>query len=245
MTNFKLSPNMTIAAAAAVMAMTPAAVSAAEVQIQATGPVVELAVTESVATAPDIANLDAGVTTFAPTAVESMRQNAAAMTAVINRIEALGIDRDDIQTSGINLGAEYEYDEATRSQRFRGYRVANRVNVKLRDIDRTGEVLDALVAAGATDLGGIGFGIDDPATAQEQARSAAVETANSRALGYARQVGYTGVRLLEISEIMAPSYPVPMFRTAEVQSASADSTPVRPGQVEASVTVTFKFEMTR
>jgi hypothetical protein len=234
-----------LAAAAATLAMVPAAASAAEVQIQATGPVVELAVTESVSTAPDMANLDAGVTTFASTAVESMQQNAAAMTAVIDRIEALGIDRDDIQTSGINLGAEYEYDEATRSQRFRGYRVTNRVNVKLRDVDQTGAVLDALVAAGATDLGGVSFAIDDPAAAQEQARTTAVETANERALNYARMAGYSGVRLLEISEMTGPSFPQPMFRAVSLQSADAASTPVRPGQVEASVTVTVKFEMTR
>jgi len=234
-----------LAAAAATMAMVPAAATAAEVQIQASGPVVELAVTESVSTAPDIANLDAGVTTFAATAVESMQQNATAMTAVIDRIEALGIDRDDIQTSGINLGAEYEYDEATRSQRFRGYRVTNRVSVKLRDVDQTGAVLDALVAAGATDLGGVSFAIDDPAAAQEQARTAAVEAANERALTYARMSGYTGVRLLEISEMSGPSFPQPMYRAVSFEAADAASTPVRPGQVEASVTVTVKFEMTR
>ena len=234
-----------LAVAAATLAMVPAVASAAEVQIQATGPVVELAVTESVSAAPDIANLDAGVTTFAPTAVESMQQNATAMTAVIDRIEALGIDRDDIQTSGINLGAEYEYVEATRSQRFRGYRVTNRVNVKLRDVDQTGAVLDALVAAGATDLGGVSFAIDDPAVAQEQARTTAVETANERALNYARTAGYTGVRLLEISEMSGPNFPQPMFRAVSLQAADAASTPVRRGQVEASVTVTVKFEMTR
>jgi uncharacterized protein len=241
MTNAKLP----LAAAMAAMAMMPTAASAAEVQIQATGPVIELAVTESVSTDPDLVNLDAGVTTFAATAVASMRQNATAMTAVIDRIEALGIDRDDIQTSGISLNAEYEWDEATRSQRFRGYRVSNRVNVKLRDVDQTGQVLDELVAAGATDLGGISFGIDDPTAAQEQARTAAVESANQRAMAYARMAGYTGVRLLEISEMTAPSFPQPMFRTAELQSADAASTPVRPGQVDASVTVGVKFEMTR
>ncbi len=232
-------------AAIIALAMAPASASAAEVQIQAGGPVIELAVTESVAAEPDVVNLDAGVTTFALTATEAMQQNADAMTRVIDRIDALGVARRDIQTSGISLNPEYEWDEGTRSQRFRGYRVMNRVTIKLRDIDRTGAVLDALVAAGATDLGGVAFAIDDPDAAQEQARAAAVATANERALGYARMAGYSGVRLLEISETMGPGYPVPMLRTVSARAEEAPSTPVRPGQVEASVTVSVKYEMTR
>ena len=76
------------AVSAAALAM-PAA--AAEIQIQATGPVVELSVTESVKSKPDIANLGAGVTTIAPTAVEAMRLNAQQMTSVVDRIKSLGI----------------------------------------------------------------------------------------------------------------------------------------------------------
>jgi uncharacterized protein len=233
------------AAAALAIAIVPAGASAAEVQLQAAGPVIELAVTESVAAEPDVVNLDAGVTTFALTATEAMQQNADAMTRVIDRIDALGVARRDIQTSGISLNPEYEWDEGTRSQRFRGYRVMNRVTIKLRDIDATGAALDALVASGATDLGGVAFAIDDPEAARGQARAAAVAAANERALGYARMAGYSGVRLLEISETMGPGYPVPMLRTMNVQAEHAASTPVRPGQVEASVTVSVKYEMTR
>ena len=234
-----IRPILPVAAVAAVMA-TPAA---AEVDIQASGPVVALSVSESVAVDPDIANLSAGVTTVAPTAVEAMRQNAQAMNQVVDRIEALGIDGDDIQTSGVNLNAEYDYNQQTRQQEFRGYRVMNRVNIVLRDIQRTGEVLDSLVAAGATDLGGIGWAVDDPAPFVEQARRAAFATARQRAQDYAQLSGYGDVRLLEISENVT-SRPMPMQRqivaTADV---AEESTPVRPGQVEAGITVNFSFEM--
>src|SRR5690606_5819751 len=123
--------------------------AAAEIQIAVTGPVVELTVHESVEAAPDIATVSAGVTTQALTAVEAMRSNAAQMRSVVDRIKALGVPERDIQTTGVNLGAEYDYDQANRRQVFRGYQASNRVSVKLRDIQRTGEVLDALVAAGA------------------------------------------------------------------------------------------------
>lgn len=232
-------------AAATAMAAAPAALSAAEIQVQATGPVIELSVTESVASDPDIANISAGVTTRAATAVQAMQQNAQQMTRVISQIEALGVDEDDIQTSGINLNAQYDYDQQTREQVFRGYQVSNTVSVKLRDIGTTGQVLDALVAAGATDLGGISWSVDDPTSARQQARTSAVQSALEQARAYASMSGYSDVRLLEINESIAPSPPMPVGRKYAAEQVSADSTPVRPGQVESSVSVTVKYEMTR
>jgi uncharacterized protein len=233
-----------VLAAATFAAMVPAAGAAAEVQIQATGPVVELTVSESIPGDPDVATLDAGVTTVAPTAMAAMQQNATQMTAVIDRIRALGIRREDIGTTGINLQAEYEWDEPTRAQRFRGYRVMNRVQVKLRDIGRTGEVLDALVAAGATDLGGVAFSIDDPLAAQNRARTQAMRTAEQRATDYARMAGFAGVRLLEVSEGQPQFYgPVPVGAMARQDAAAV--TPVVPGQVQSGVTISVKYEMTR
>ncbi len=156
-----------------------AAPAAAEVQVTNSGPVVELTVNESVEAEPDLVTVSAGVTTQARTAVEAMRANAQAMTAVIERIKALGVPERDIQTAGISLGAQYDYDQATQRQVFRGYQASNRVSVKLRDIERTGEVLDALVAAGATDLGGPDWSIDDDTAARAQARRQALETAHA------------------------------------------------------------------
>ncbi len=233
-----MRPILPIAAAA--MIATPAA---AEVVIESNGPVVALSVNESVSLDPDIANLSAGVTTTAPTAVEAMRRNAVQMRGVVDRIEALDVDQDDIQTSGVSLSAEYDYDQQTREQVFRGYRVSNRVNITLRDIQRTGQVLDALVAAGATDLGGIGWAVENSAPAIEQARQAAFDTAMRRARNYAEAAGYASVRLLEISENVTSNRPMPMMRQMAAADVAEESTPVRPGQVETGVTVNFSFEM--
>jgi uncharacterized protein YggE len=222
-----------------------AAPAAAEVQVAATGPIVELTVNESVEAEPDIVTVSAGVTTQARTAVEAMRTNATAMKAVVDRIKALGIAERDIQTTGINLGAMYDYNQQTQRQVFRGYQAGNRVSVKLRDIQRTGDVLDALVAAGATDLGGPDWSIDDDTAARAQARRQAMETARAQALDYARGAGYSDIRLLEVSEQIAPQRPMPMMRMAQAEAADAASTPVQPGMVEAGVTVRVTYEMSR
>ena len=85
------------------------AAQAAEVQIQAQGPVVELTVSEVVDAQPDIVDLSAGVTSQARTAVEAMRINAREMTAVIDRIKALGIDDNTYVVIVADNG--YRHDE--------------------------------------------------------------------------------------------------------------------------------------
>ena len=220
---------------------------AAEVQIQSQGPVVELSVSESVDAKPDIVDIGAGVTSQASTAVEAMRINAREMNAVIDRIKALGIKDKDIQTTGINLSAQYDYDQSTSRQVFRGYQESNRVNVTLREVPRAGEVLDALVAAGATDINGPNFSLDDDTGARAQARKAAFDKARAQAEEYARWSGFSGVRLLEINESVAAGPPMPYAQSAErkMMDVSAAPTPVEPGLVGTMVSLTVKFEMTR
>lgn len=229
-----------LAAMAAAAAATPAV--AADVTVAAQGPVIELSVSGTVKGSPDQAVIGAGVTTEAPTAVEAMRLNAEAMTRVIARIRALGIAENDVQTTGINLNANYDYTDLKAV--FRGYQASNRVSVLLRKVDDTGRVLDALVAAGATDLSGPNFSLADDTAAQAQARRAAVQKAEKMAREYAEWSGYKGVRVLKISEMMNASPPMPMMRV-QAMDATAASTPVAPGMVGTSVTVSVTYEMTR
>jgi uncharacterized protein YggE len=230
--------------AAASLGALAAPVAAAEIQIAATGPVVELTVTESVKAKPDIATIATGVTNIAPTAVEAMRQNAVQMNSVIDRIKALGIAGDDIQTAGISLSAQYDYDQQAQKPVFRGYQASNRVTVVLRKIENAGKVLDALVAAGATDIGGPDFALEDNSGPLAQARKTAIAHAAAQARDYAAMAGYSGVKLLEVNETVSSAYPPPMpYVRLEAASAKAP-TPVEPGLVSNAVTITVKYEMT-
>ena len=198
--------------------------AAAEIEIKAQGPVVELSIFESVTVAPDIATIGAGVTTEAPTAVIAMRQNAAAMQAVIARIKASGVADKDIQTTGINLNARYDYDQSTRRQVFRGYQASNRVDVILRKSDATGTVLDALVAA----------------------RKRAIERAQAQVREYATLLGYEGAKVLAIGEAIEGQGPMPLVKMSRSDAIQLTaSAPVEPGMVSAGVTITIKYELTK
>ncbi|MEM7700653.1 MAG: SIMPL domain-containing protein [Pseudomonadota bacterium] len=218
---------------------------AAQIEIDAEGPVIELNIFESVTAEPDIATIGAGVTSEAPTAVEAMRLNAREMNAVIERIKSLGVAEEDIQTTGINLNARYDYNRQTRKQDFLGYSVSNRVSVKLREIDEVGGVLDALVSAGATDLSGPSFAIEDDEAAKDQARMRAVERGMARARAYAAMMGGDDVRVLEINEsIRAQSrFDGMVQRTAAPEAISVSASPVQPGRVSTGVSLTMKFEV--
>jgi uncharacterized protein len=235
--------NLFIPAAIGLAAVASVPAHSAGVEIEAQGPVIELSVYESVNVDPDLATIGAGVTTEAPTATEALRQNSAEMRRVIDRIKQLGISEKDIQTTGINLNARYDYDREDQRQVFRGYQVSNRVSVKLRKIADTGKVLDELVSAGATDLSGPSFSIENDEKAKDAARKRAVEHARERAEAYASMFGYSGVRVLQVSESVVGRGPMPMTREIS-QMAKASDAPVEPGQVETGVSVSITFEMT-
>ncbi len=224
----------------------PLSVQAAEVQIASQGPVVELNVQEIVHSAPDVAQIGAGVITRAASAQQAVQSNAQAMEQLVERMRALGIERRDIQTANFNLNPDYRHNPQTGEQSFAGYTVHNQVNVKLRDLKRAGEVLDALVAAGANNIHGPNFMLEDDAEAKEEARAAAFASGKAMAEKYAGMAGYSGVRLLEVSESFQSYMRGPPVATAMRMEAAADaSTPIEPGEVGTGVTITVKYEMVR
>jgi uncharacterized protein YggE len=221
-----------------------APVAAAEVQIQAQAPVVELTVSETVNSAPDIAHVGTGVTTRAKSAKEAVRLNAVAMQKVIDRLKTLGIADKDIQTSNFNLNAQYSYPNGGTPV-FTGYEASNQVTAKVRQVDKVGDVLDALVAAGATNINGPSFTLDDDTAAQQAARTRAFQRGQALAQAYARMAGYSGVRLLEVSESVQGSGPRPPVPVAYRAVAAQAKTPVEAGEVGITVNLTVKYEMTR
>jgi uncharacterized protein YggE len=220
--------------------------NAAEIHIQTQNPVVELAVSEEVRSAPDTAVFNTGVDTSAPTATEALRTNSVQVQKLIAKLQALGIAAKYIQTSGINLNAEYDFDQANQKQIFKGYRVSNQVSAKVRDIAKLGGILDAVVASGATNLNGPYFSINDDTAMLATARERAMARGKEQALKYAKGEGYAAVRLLSVQEGAAGGSggPMPYMRSMDV-SEKAGNVPISPGQVGSTITLSLQFEMVK
>ncbi len=232
-----------IAAVPAIAQQGGSTVTAATMQ----GPILSFSVNEEVRSRPDQATVGAGVTTTAPTAVEAMRVNAAAMDRLIAAAKARGIKAEDIQTSGINLSPQYDYNNRTDGQapRFLGYQVSNTVRATTGKIDDIGPLLDALVAAGGTNIEGPWFGMKDADAQLIGARGAAIKAAEAKAADYARLAGYRGAELVSISEggFAGPQPPMPYGRME--MAADAKSTPVEPGRVSNTLTLNFQYRLVR
>ena len=211
-----------------------AVISGTRLDVSATGEVTRV---------PDIAIISAGVQTLQPTATAAIEENAARMERVRTALKRAGIEDRDIQTSSINLNPEYQYDQ-NRPPRLTGYRATNTVNVKFRDLKRTGAILDALVAEGANQINGPSLTIDKPESALDEARTKAIANGRARADLYARALGMRVVRLISVSEGGGYNVPPPMPMVAMMaeRGAAADSK-FDPGTQQLQVNVTLSFEL--
>jgi uncharacterized protein len=233
---------------AAILATTPFIAAgeamASEVHVTSAGPVIDLTITESVVAKPDMATFSTGVQTLAPTANDAIRQNNVQMAAVIAKLKKLGIAEKDIQTTQINLSQSFDYNEGR--QKFNGYQAANMVNVKLRDLKKLGAFLDALASDGATNFNGPNFGIEDDKPLLAAARDKVWATATERARLFAKKSGYSDVRVIRVEEGGGNSGI--MYASAgnlRAMDVAEKSTPIAPGEISVSSSLSFTFEMVK
>ena len=199
---------------------------------------------------PDLAVFSAGVTSQGKTAAAALAANSADMNRVIAALKKAGIADRDIQTSNLSLNPLYAPQVVGPDGRVQnpepriiGYQVNNQVTVRQRKLADFGKVLDTLVSAGANQVNGPSFELDNSEAAMDEARSAAMAKARQRAELYARAAGLKVRRIVSISE--GGGYnpqPMPMLY-AKAAMAEAGPTPVAPGEVGLTATVAVQFEL--
>jgi uncharacterized protein YggE len=185
---------------------------------------------------PDLAEVEAGVTSDAKTAREASETNNATMGKLLLALKAAGIDARDIQTSRLSLQPQNAPNRAG-SAAITGYRASNRVTVRLRDVSKVAGTIDLLVGAGANDIGGINFMVSQASKLLDDARTQAVADARRKAEIYAKAAGVTIGAPLNISEQGSPG-PMP-FR--KMMGGMAAATPVARGEETLSVTVNVSW----
>ena len=195
--------------------------------------------------APDMATISLGVQTDAPTAQAAIAANARKMSGVMAALKKAGLADKEIQTANLSLNPQYVY-EKNQPPRLTGYKASNQVIVTIHDLTRLGRIVDATVNAGADNVGGISFGIDDPSQAEDAARIEAVGKLKAKADLYARAAGYRVVRLVTMSEGggYTPS-PPPMPMMAVARQESAVDTQVSPGEMTVRINVSATYELAR
>jgi uncharacterized protein YggE len=196
-------------------------------------------------TAPDMATISLGVESDGATAAQAMAANARAMAQVTGALRRSDVAQRDMQTSSLSLSPQYVYAQ-NQPPRLTGYKASNQLTVTVNDLSRIGDIADATVAAGATDVGQISFGLANPRSAEDTARIAAVKALEDKASLYANAVGYRIVRLVNLSEgaVWSPAPPRPLMMRAAAMAAPA-VTPVEAGEMKVRIDITGVFELAR
>jgi uncharacterized protein YggE len=188
--------------------------------------------------APDTAVLDLGVSLYHADVAEGMAQVDQRMQAIREALVAAGVDVSDIRTTGLSVWREQQYDQQGNPTSER-YNIWHNYNVTVRDPEQVGAVINAAVAAGANNVGGVSFTIADPGPLEREAREAAIADARARAEHLAELMGVTLGEPVAISEGVQGV--VPMVRNAAFEMGAGGG--VATGQLAVSVNVTVTFAL--
>lgn len=200
----------------------------------------DVSASAAVSRAPDRAVVELAVETLAETARAASAGNAESMTAVLAALQALDIERSDIQTRSVSLSPRYDRRPDAEEPMIVGYQAVNRVAVPISDVGRVGRVIDAAVGAGANRVLGIRFELADPEAAYHEALERAITRARREAEVAAEALGEVLGPPIRVSTSGLSTPPGP---TPELMMARAVETPVQAGELEVSATVHITYRL--
>ncbi|OIO54334.1 hypothetical protein AUJ46_03275 [Candidatus Peregrinibacteria bacterium CG1_02_54_53] len=204
--------------------------------------------TGKAAAAPDIAVVSFGVQTGRQsTAQQAMKLLGEKMDGIIAAVKLQGIEDKDISTDSFSLQPEYDWKEG--QQIPRGFQAMQSLHVKVRDLDKIGDLLSGVTSEGVNQVGGVDFTMDDPEMLQAAAREKAIQKAEAKAKLLADQLGRNIKRLKGFSE--GGGYlPAMDYRKANVMMESVGgggaplpSVAVPAGEQEINVSVSLIYEL--
>jgi len=191
---------------------------------------------------PDVAQVNIGAEISAATVSEAKTEVDRRVAAIVAVLQNMGIAEKDIQTTQYSIYYErdpyYPAIEREPGQEAQGaYRVSNMLNVTVRDMDLVGELLDAIVEAGANQVYGVTFTVSEAQKWESDARQEAMADAQARAEELARLANVELGNVLSVSEVVGGA-PSPMAY-AVVERAAAGG--IAPGELEFSTQIQVTF----
>ena len=202
------------------------------------------------ASRPDVMTITAGVVTAAASAREAMAANSALASRLIEAVRAHGIDPRDARTAELSVVPRFEElseDSVERARRqgrgprILGYVASNKLELRLRDLARAPDLIDALFLAGANSVEGPRFSLADPGPAERLARRAAVTAARLEADTYAEALGMRVSRVLRVSE--RGSFEWEGDETIVVTGSRVKRPNIEPGELTTRIQVWIDYAM--
>lgn len=203
---------------------------------------------------PDIGEFSFSVLAEGATAAEAQEKSATSLNAALEYLKEAGVEEKDIKTSNYYLNPKYRYETTVCTGLYcppsnpviDGYEVTQTVTVKVRDLDKSGELISGVGSQGATNISGLSFTIDDETDLKAQAREAAIADAKENAEKLADDLGVRIIRMTGYWEDQGGYYPVydRGYGGAEMSMDSAAVSPQMPiGENEIKSTVSITYEV--
>ncbi|HCC78796.1 MAG: hypothetical protein A2X25_08650 [Chloroflexi bacterium GWB2_49_20] len=197
---------------------------------------------------PDIAYINIGVHTEAPTAVVAVSMNNTRAQKVMDALKKFGIQSKDLRTSNFSIASLQKTNPETGEVTGTYYAVDNNIIVTVRDLPKLGNLLDNAIQAGANSINNVQFDVADNTAALKQARDKAMQNAiqQSQELADAAGIKLGAIQFINYSES------IPMFAGNSYMDygkgggggVRADiSVPVNPGQMTITATVTITYAL--
>lgn len=188
---------------------------------------------------PETAVITFGAQAEHKEASAAMTEVSRRMAAILSELDIAGIAKGDLQTRRIDLSPVWSHSGQNRDrQQITGFVATNSVELRVRDLDRLGEMLDLVLRLGANDMGGLRFEQGDPSDDMGLLRVQAVENAMTKARQLAEAAGL-GLGPARVIVDGGASAPGPMMR----MEMAASDVPVAPGEITLSHSVTVTFDM--
>lgn len=190
---------------------------------------------------PDLATITAGIQAQAQSVKSAQDQINSVISKISQAVKQVGVDAKDIQTTNYNINPTYDYTAGT--QRITGYSANTNLLIKVRNLDKVNEVIDAATGNGANQISGLSFDVEDKTKVENEARQKAVSEAKKKAEQAAKIAGFKLGRIINYSEnFQGQPRPVPMM-ALDANKAVGSPTQVEPGSSEITVNVTLSYEI--
>lgn len=187
---------------------------------------------------PDIAYINIGVHSESEDVTEALQQNTSQGQAISGTLGEMGVAVEDIQTTAFNVFPIQEYGPMGEVMQTK-YVVENSVLVTVRDLSNLGDLLDAVVQAGANNINSISFDAQDKEAAYSEARRLAVENARMQAEELAAAAG---VEVGDVKSISVySSGPIPAYEVKAYQGQGGSTVPIAAGEIVISVDASMSF----
>lgn len=192
---------------------------------------------------PDLAIINFSVIKEAKTIAEAMSENSEKMNNVIQAMKDQGIEDKDLKTTNFSIFPRYEYADGTYGKRVLvGYQVSQQLQVKIREMEKIGTIIEQASSAGANDIGELRFTIDDEEELKKQARAQAVEKAKTKAQELAVQLNVKLGKVISFNEsFFMPYYDTRMMMEGIGGAAEVPNIETGENKITVSVTVTYEI----